>query len=172
MISNSRTIRVAAAAAMLAFLASCTRPVDNAAPAKGAKDEDEPRSAFVAFQQALKAKDADRIWSLLATESQADAERKARSVRDGYTKANAKERAEQEKALELSGKELDSLKGGGFVKSKRFLGKYHEIPNSKIDKIDVKGDKAVVNYIEEDGDKEKLELVREAGKWKVVVPMP
>ena len=36
-------------------------------------------------------------------------------------------------------------------------------------KVMVDGDKATVFYEEEDGDKEKLELVRQDGKWKVIV---
>jgi hypothetical protein len=171
MIYRTRTIGIWAATAVLSCLAGCSRPAENAAPAKG---EDEARATFVAFQQALKAKDADKLWSLLDTDSQADAERKAKAVRDAYAKANPKDRTEQEKTLGLSGAELESLKGVGFLKSKRFLGynKYDEIPSSKIDKIDVKGDRVVVNYVDDDGDKEKLELIREAGKWKVVAPMP
>jgi hypothetical protein len=170
MMYNHRTLGIWAAATILSCLAGCSRPTDNAAPP--AKGDEEVRATFVAFQQTLKAKDADKLWSLLAADSQADAERKAKSVRDAYAKANPKERAEQEKTLGLASAELESLKGVGFLKSKRFLGKYDEIPGSKVDKIDVKGDKAVVNYIEDDGDKEKLELIREQGKWKVVVPMP
>ena len=39
-------------------------------------------------------------------------------------------------------------------------------------KTDVQGDKATVNYLESDGDKEKLTLVKEDGKWKVSLAMP
>jgi hypothetical protein len=171
MMGNKRKFGWWAAVAVLSCLAGCGKPADPAAPAQG---EEEVRAAFVAFQDALKAKDADKLWSLLGADNQADAERKAKGVRDAYSKADAKERAEQEKALGLAGAELKSLKGVGFLKTNRFLGynKYKEIPGSKIDKIDIKGDKAVVNYTEDDGDPEKLELIRESGKWKVVAPMP
>jgi hypothetical protein len=174
MMCNNRTLRIWTMTAILFLLAGCSPPADSAAPTKSAKGEEEARSTFVAFQEALKAKDANKLWSLLDSDSRADAERKAKSVRDAYAKANAKERAEQEKTLGLAGAELKLLQGGGFLKSKRFLGynKYNEIPGCKIDKIDVKGDKAVVHYIEDDGDKETLKLVREEGKWKVVAPMP
>jgi hypothetical protein len=124
------------------------------------------------LQEALKAKDADKVWSLLDADSQADAERAAKAARDAYAKAAPGERAEQEKALGLAGAELTSLKGPGFLKTRRFQGKYDEISESKIDKVVVQGEKAAVNYTEPDGDKEKLTLVREGGRWKVSLAMP
>jgi hypothetical protein len=136
------------------------------------KDEAPVREAFTALQEAIKAKDADKIWALLDEDSQADAERAARDVRDSYAKADAAERAKQEKALGLSGEKLAALDGKGFLKTSRFHGKYDEIPDSKIEKITIGGDNAAVNYLEPDGDKEKLVLVRQAGKWKFTVPMP
>jgi hypothetical protein len=136
------------------------------------KGEDEVREAFAAFQAALKAKDAEKLWTLLDAESQADAERAAQAVKAAYEKAGADDKAQQEKALGLSSTELSSLSGRGFLKSKRFHGKYDELPGSKIDKITIQGDSATVNYTETDGDKEKLTLVRQEGRWKVTVPMP
>ena len=44
--------------------------------------------------------------------------------------------------------------------------------NARIEKITVQGDRATVNYVEPDGDKEKLGLVKQDGRWKVSVPMP
>jgi hypothetical protein len=153
--------------ALAAFLAGCS-----ATPTAPNKDEEQVRQAFVAFQEALKARDAEKLWALLDSDSQADAERAAKKVRDEYAKAAPEKRAEQEKALGLPGKELESLKGQGFLKTKRFHGKYDEIPGSKIDKIVVQGEKATVNYTEPDGDAEKLALVRQGGGWKVSVAMP
>jgi hypothetical protein len=35
----------------------------------------------------------------------------------------------------------------------------------------IQGNKATVNYTEEDGDKEKLRFVKEGENWKVTAPM-
>jgi hypothetical protein len=152
------------------FLAAGCGNQPTGTPASG--DEGAVRQAFESFQKALKAGDAKTLWSLLDEDSLADAEREAKGLREAYAKANAEERAKQEKELGLAGSRLESLKGIGFLETKRFLGKYDEVPGSKIDKVEVKGDKAVLNSIEEDGDLVKFSLVRQKGEWKLTVPMP
>jgi hypothetical protein len=138
------------------------------------KDESNVRKTFEALQTALKNKDAEKIWSLLDSDSQADAEARAKTIRADYEKADNKERKKLEDQLGLPGTELSSLKGKGFLKTKRFLGKYDEIPLSgtKITKIIVQAKKAEVKYDEPDGDHETLSLVRQEGQWKVVLAMP
>jgi hypothetical protein len=140
--------------------------------AKAGGEEDAVRQTFVAFQQALKARDADKIWALLDAESQADAEREAEATRTAYGKADAAGKASKEKELGLESMELAALKGLGYLKSKRFHGKYEEVPDSKIESVSMQGDKATINYIEPDNDKMKFAAVREGGKWKLTVPMP
>ncbi|HEV3204503.1 MAG TPA: hypothetical protein VGY77_08975 [Gemmataceae bacterium] len=135
-------------------------------------EEKEVRETFSAFADAVKAKDAQMIWKLLDKESQMAAARAARSVLATYDKANAEEKAKLEKALGLSGVELGKLTGEGFLKTKGFHGKYHEVHGSKIDTITVQDKRATVNYTEEDGDKEKLRMIFQDGKWKVSAPMP
>jgi len=139
---------------------------------QGADSTDEVKATFKDFQAALKAKDADRIWKLLDSDSQNDAEREARKIRTAFSKATPAEQAKLEKNLGLLKTELTALKGPGFLKTKLFQGKYDEIPGSKIDHVAVQEDSAAVAYVEEDGDKEKLKLVRQGGKWKVIAPMP
>ncbi len=134
--------------------------------------EKEARAAFTAFAQAVKAKDASKIWDLLDKDSRAAADRAAKSVRTTYAKAGADEKAKLEKALGLPGADLAKLTGEGFLKTKGFHGKYHEVPGSKIDKVVIQGNRAIVHYVEEDGDKERLRLVKQDGKWKVAAAMP
>ena len=133
-----------------------------------AADEDDVRAAFQSFQQALKAGDPDKIWPLMDKASQDAAEKNARTLREGYEKADAKKKAEIEKAMGLSAAELAKLNGKLYTKSKRFLGKkpYDEIPTSKIEKVAISGDKATIHYIEADGDKLEIVAVRQDGKWK------
>ncbi|HMF14928.1 MAG TPA: hypothetical protein VKE94_21580 [Gemmataceae bacterium] len=147
----------------------CSKPTGQSA---SADEEKAVRDTFAAFQAAINSRDADKLWALLDNDSQADAEREAKTIRESYSKANAEEKAEREKALGLPASELTGLTGKGFLMTKRFHGQYHEVPGSKIDKVSLKGDSATIGYIEEDGDKESLELVRQEGKWKLKVKMP
>ena len=153
----------------VALLAGCDKPT----PTSSSADEEKAiKDTFAAFQAALEARDADKLWALLGSDSQADAESAAKTLRESFVKANAEQKAEQEKALGLPAAELAKLTGAGFLKTKRFHGKYHEVPGSKIAKVTAQGDKVKVEYIEEDGDRETLNLVRQDGKWKLSLKMP
>src|SRR5262249_20249012 len=135
-------------------------------------DDQKVRAVFQSLQKALKAGDAATIWKLLDTESQEAAARNAKPLQGAYAKANANKKAQMEKALGVSGGELAKLTGEGFLKTKRFLGKYNEVPGSKIDRVVVEGDRATLHYIEEDGDKESFRLARQGKEWKLAVPIP
>jgi len=156
---------------LIVLFVGCT-PATPKASTPEAADEKAVRDAVVAFQSALKARDAENLWSLLDSESKDDAERAAKAIRDACAKASPEEKAEQEKALGLPGTELAALTGTGFLKTKRFHGKFHEVPDSTIDKVTPQGDTATVNYTEADGDHEHLTLVRQEGQWKLSLPMP
>jgi hypothetical protein len=150
-------------------VAGCAKP---AATRSAATEEGPVRETFAAFQAALKTRDADKLWGLLDGDSRADAERAAQAVQAAYARASADEKAEQEKALGLSGVELAKLTGPAFLKTRRFHGRYEEMTESKIDQVTVQGESASVAYTEPDGDKEKLTLVRQEGQWKLSLPMP
>ncbi len=136
-------------------------------------DEDEPvRKAFIALQTALKGQDAEQVWKRLDADSRKAAERAAKAVQAVYSKANADDRAKLEKALGLEGDELARLSGTGYLKSRGFRARYEELSQSKIEKIVVEGDKAIIHYIEPDNDKEKLRMLRQGGEWKATLMMP
>ena len=135
---------------------------------RGAEEED-AKAAFATFQAALKSGDPEKVWPLLDAKTQADVEKAAASLKTSHGKAKAADKVALEKAFGLTSAEISALSGKVYLKSKRFLGKYHEIPGSKFDKATVDGDKATIAYTEEDGDKEKLSLVKQDGKWKVSV---
>jgi hypothetical protein len=138
-------------------------------PAARAADADDVEAAFAAFQKALDAKDPEKIWSLLDTKTQADAEKAAATLKASYGKAKPAEKMALEKAFGLSAGEIKEVTGKVYLKSKRFAGKYHEIPGSTFNKATVDGDKATVDYTEADLDKVKLSLVKQDGKWKVSI---
>jgi hypothetical protein len=137
-----------------------------------AKVDDDVKDAFGKLQTAVKSKDAAKIWDLLDGATQADADRSAKLVKAAFKKADDKTKAKHQEALGLKNEEINSLDGPGLLKTKPFLAKYDEIPASKITGITVQGDSATVNYLEPDGDKEKLSYTKVAGKWKVALPMP
>jgi hypothetical protein len=127
---------------------------------------------FAQLQSALKNRDTDKLWTLLDSKSQAQAERAAKDIQTAHNKATAEEKAKQEDVLGMSATELAGLTGKGFLKTKRFQKKYDEMPDSKIDRVIVQDDSATVYYLERDGDKEKAILVRQDGRWKVWLTMP
>jgi hypothetical protein len=135
-------------------------------------DEAAVRKVFAEFQLALSARDGDKLLALLDDDSRAEAERAAKAVREAYEAAGAEGKAEQQKALGLTGPELAALTGAGFLKTRRFHGKYDEIPEAKVEKLTILGDKATIHYVEPDGDHEKLTAVRQRGAWKLSLQMP
>ena len=145
-----------------------------AAPALGRADaeEDKVKEAFTALQAGIQAADADKLWPLLDTSTQKAVEKAAAALAAEYDKAKPEGKEQLEKLFGLSAAEMGKLKAEPklFVKTKRFIGKWHEVPGSKVDKVTVSGDKATLNYTEEDGDKEKLDFVKQDGKWKVILP--
>jgi hypothetical protein len=165
-----RTLCLSGCVALLCLTVGggCKNPAEH----PSTKDEQAVRGAVTAFQAALKARDSEKLWSLVDDDSRSDAERAAKTLREAYAKADAKEKAEQEKALGVSGAELAALTGKGFLNTKRFLGKWDELPDSKIDTVTVEGNSATVGYTEEDGDHEKLTLVRQEGKWRLSKAIP
>jgi hypothetical protein len=134
--------------------------------------EDEIRKAFTSLQKAIKAKDGDKIWGLIDTDSQADANRAAKAVQSAFSKAGDKDKADFAKKYGLTVKELADMNGKLFLKSERFNTRWHEVPGSKFLDVKVKGDSAKMTYLEEDGDKEKFSLVRQKGEWRFTIPMP
>ena len=139
-----------------------------------ADEEGQVRARFAELQTALKAGDADKVWALLNSKSQADAERAARALQTAYAQAGAEEKAKQEEAVGLTGDDLAGLTGKGFLKTRRFRRKYDELPDSRVERVTVEGDNATVYYREPDGDDEKLILVRQEGQWRawLAVPQP
>jgi hypothetical protein len=67
---------------------------------------------------------------------------------------------------------LAKLDGKGFLKTKRFHKRYHDIPGGKIDKVEIQGESATVYFLDEESDKEKANFLRQDGQWKAWLTMP
>jgi hypothetical protein len=167
-----RAWRLGWAGLLLAVVVGCNKTADHS-PAGGASPEEaQVREKYKDLQAALKAQDADKLWDLLSKKSQAEAEQSAKDVRAAYEQAGPEEKARQEKSLGLGGAELGKLAGPGFLKTKRFVRKYDEVPESPAERVTVERDNATVYFTEPDGDKEKIIFVREDGQWKAWLKMP
>jgi hypothetical protein len=154
---------------LLALAVGCSSPTTSL-PA--ADEEGAVRAQFAALQSAIKAGDVDKLWMMLVRHSIIEAERAAMDIQNAYAKAGKEEKAKQEAELGLAGAELAGLRGKGLLKTKGVQGKFHELPDSTIEKVAVKGDYATVNYLEPDGAKEELILFRQDDQWKVWLEMP
>ena len=153
----------------LALVCGCSaKPTDRPA----ADEECAVREMFAELQSAIKNHDADKLWGLMDSKSRAEAEKTAKNIQAEYAKASSEEKAKQEEALGLTQSELAEVTGRSFLKSKHFHKKYHELPDSQIEKVTVQGDNATVHYLEADGDHEKMILVRQHAQWKVWLAMP
>jgi hypothetical protein len=137
-----------------------------------AADDGPVRERFGMLQAAVKDGNAERIWPLLDARSQADAERIAREMQTAHSEANAEEKKLLEDALGFTPAQFSDLTGKTYLTSKRFREKYHELPESKIESVDMQADHATVHFLEPDGDKEKAIFVRQDGEWKAWLKIP
>jgi hypothetical protein len=166
---------------VLVFVPGCgDRPADPAAPTAPAKSAEESgpeaektvRGRFKEVQEAVKLRDTNKVWGLLSKKSRAEAEQSARDNRASYEQADPQERTKLDEALGLSGPEVAGLTGPGMLRTKRFLRKYNELPESEVEKVTVQGDTATVYWLEPDGDHEKTVFLREDGQWKAWLWIP
>ena len=131
------------------------------------------RARFGELQAALKAKNLDQTWKLLAAKSRADAERVAKAVRSAYANANPKEKAAREEALGLSGKEIEGLTGKDCLRTKRFRKKADEIARGQFKKVVIESKSARVYFFDaEDNETERVVFLHEGGEWKAWLAMP
>lgn len=135
-------------------------------------DERAVRAKFAEVQSAVKDKDAEKLWKLLDKRSQTDAEKTVKNIQAAYAKAGAEDKAKQEAELGLKAEDIVQMTGIAILKTKRFQAKYHEVPDSKIEKVVIQGDNATVHFLEPDGDHEKMIIVRKDGQWKVWLAIP
>jgi hypothetical protein len=157
---------------MAAFTAGCSGGTGTTAPSLPVADEAMARSRFAELQAAVKEGDADKLWSLMDGKSRADAEREAGKVKAAYAQAGPEDRAKLEEALGLTGSEVAGLTGKGVLGTKRFKGRYHEVPDSTIEKVVIEKESVAIHFLEPDGDHEKIVLVPDGGQWKFWLTTP
>jgi hypothetical protein len=136
---------------------------------KGADEEGQFREAFAAYQQALRARDADKLWDLLGADARAAADRTAGRLRDEFAFADAATRARLAASLGLSEDRAAAITGKEYLTTRRFAGTspQDEIPNSKFAGVTIRAEKATVEYVEPDDDRMELHFVREGERWKI-----
>src|SRR5579859_5764166 len=102
------SIRIGSMVLLVASVGGCA--ISNATVPLGAEQE-KVKQVFVSFQKVLKDADAEKIWAILEADSQADAERKAETIRDIMATGSDAEKAEMERKLGLPGADLAAVKG-------------------------------------------------------------
>jgi hypothetical protein len=152
----------------LFLLAGCSP----AAKTSAGGEEDAVRAVVADLQKAIRDKDGDALWNLLDADTQSDAERQARRARDDYARADDHGKKEMVRRSGLDGAVLAELDERSYFRSRGFAGKYGELPDSKVTRVTVTGDKATVEYVEPDEDREELRLVKADGRWKVALALP
>jgi hypothetical protein len=157
-------------------LIGCNRTTTEKKSEAGAKKpEDEIKQAFTDLQAAIKARDVEKIWDLIDKDTRDDTENKAKRIKEAYGKLANKDKADFEKKFApLTSKEIAECSGKLYVKSPAFyLGETDEMPDSKFEKVEVKGETAMLHYREKEGKggKEERKVVRENGQWKFRLPL-
>jgi hypothetical protein len=133
----------------------------------GGGDDEAIRAAWGDLQKAIQAKDADKVWALLDPDSRKEADQAAAKLRENYARATGEDRKKLEDEWGVPADDPDKLTGKALIRSRKFHKKYHEIPESKVEKIT-----PTLQYVEPDNDKEKLSLVRQEGAWKFHLTLP
>jgi hypothetical protein len=160
------------------IVSGCARP----APPPPVKDpatmyqsdaaQGEVRQLFTDFQSAVKKRDGDKLWDLIAERSQQAADSKAGAIKEAFAGGDDKKKTEIEKEQDLSAAELKDLTGKRYLKSKEFAGKYQKVADGQLLQIVAKGEDAHVACKEADGAAMQFKLVQEKQRWKLVVDMP
>ncbi len=157
------------------LLSGCGKPSSTApapgGPAAASGEEKQVTAALNTLQLALQSRDPERIWPLLDTKTQQDAEAAARAWKKAYADADVTELSQ---TLGIGRGELEKLTGRNFAQTSVFYEKGIDTlaHSSKVDAIKVEGDQATVDYREPKGDAKSVTFHREGGKWKARLSMP
>jgi hypothetical protein len=154
-------------AMILVALGCAGSTATNPAPAAASPDE-QVKAAFATLQQALKERDADKIWDLLDKYSQQDADTFAAEWKKKLTGADPEE---IKKKMGIGPDELAKLTGKTFLKTDAFYGKEIRDIASVKEVLDVK--EGTVFYADEASkdQREHVKFVKQDGKWKAKLPM-
>jgi hypothetical protein len=136
--------------------------------------DEEPavRARFEELQEALKGSDPERVNQLLTIESQADAQGVARFVRAKFAQADDETRKRYRADLDITPDEMMRFNGPLFFKTRPFRERYKEIRDGKFERASIQGDNAKLYYRDDEGEQEKLILIRENGEWRFWLKMP
>ncbi len=171
-------VRWGGAVLLVAVAIGCTRGPSGT---QREKDEAVIRERFADLQAALKGLQANpydaharKVFDLLHTDTQQNADRTAKSVSDQYARADDAAKAKIGAALGVSGADFQRLSGLDYLRGKVFLNAYQAVADSKLDKITFERDKAWAHYQETGGahDSGKVEFAQQDRQWKIILPIP
>jgi hypothetical protein len=119
----------------------------------------------------------EKLWMILAEESLAEAEKRAKSFRAEFAKLDKDEQQEQARQWGATADQIrERLNGQGYlgIVHAEIYKRYWLMVGAPVDDITPKGDEATVYYSpdESDRDKKSVTFVREEGGWKAVLHVP
>ena len=166
--------KIAWAAFVAVLAAGCT---GSTSKTKDADADPEIRKAFTKLQTAVKSRSGEKIWEFLDSDSQQDADRVAKAVRESFAKADPAKKQELVKKVGLSEEKFEELNGRTILESELFyrFDEHDELADVKgLEKIDVKGNTAKVSFKDPDNEEKmmSMKMQREEGHWRFQVAMP
>jgi hypothetical protein len=119
----------------------------------------------------------EKLWLILAEESLAEADKRAKSFRAEFAKLDKDEQQEQARKWGATADQIrERLSGQGYlgITHGEIYKRYWMIVGAPAEDITIKGDEATVYYApdESDRDKKSVTFVREDGEWKAVLHVP
>jgi hypothetical protein len=157
--------------ALALLVLGCGKSTDPAKPGGPVSADQAPiKKAFGALQVALQSEDGERIWPLLDSQSQKDADAAARAWKQAYADADV---IQLEQDLGIGRQVLVQLTGRNFLQTKGFLTKsiVDLSKSTVIESIKVDGDQATVDYRDPHGQAGQVTFVREGNQWKARLKM-
>lgn len=119
----------------------------------------------------------EKLWIVLANESLADSDKRAKAFRAEFAKLDKEEQAEQAQQWGATAEQIrDKLNGQGYlgIVHAEIYKRYWLMVGAPVDDVTIKGDEATVYYTPDDTDRDKKSVVfiREDGDWKAVLYIP
>ena len=119
----------------------------------------------------------EKLWMILAEESLAEADKRAKSFRAEFAKLDKEEQQEQARQWGATADQIrERLNGQGYlgIRHEEIYKRYWMMVGAPVEDITPKGDEATVYYSPDDSDRDKksVTFVREDGEWKVVLHVP
>src|SRR5262245_17389296 len=147
-------------------------------PAESSKEE--IMQSFARLQESiadLRTGQTEKFWSMLSSETQAAAEKKAKAFRKEFAELDMEEQADRARQFGATPEQIrEKLSGYGYVRLMRefIYERYLLMVAAPVDAVKMGSDEAIVFYTLDDAERDKkpVRFVREEGDWYAVLDIP